>query len=298
MYEHMPRDASPLKKHIAESPKLRELRLRRRAKKRTSLMLVGAGVIVLCAGIVLLAHLNRFRIRSVVVEGNKVVDTDEVVAVADEVLSGAYAYLIPHRNAFVYPKQRLERRIAATFPRFRSVSASRIDMHTVRVAVSELRGIALWCGADAAAVEAACWFTDESGKIVSAAPTYSGNVYPRLYGGGIAAGDAAPLGKTFVPEADFRALLVFQETLESYGFSVRAIVLGAEERRMLIDLGKGRAAPVRFGATQDIARAAENLSLALDKPELAKKLQNDRVDLEYFDLRFDNKVYYKFAGQE
>ncbi len=295
----MPREVSTLKKHIEEAPKLRELREKRKAKKKRIAVWIAAGCVLVFGGVVYAAHLSRFAIRTITVVGNQVVDTDDVVATANAQLNGSYGYLIPRKNALVYPKQAIVRAVTAAFPRFKSVVVNRTDMHTIVITVSELRGHALWCGATATIdMQAPCWFTDDSGKIVSAAPQYSGNVYPRFFGGTLSASDAgAPLGKTFLDTATFQNLITFDQQLVTAGFSVKGITLGADEYDIVLDLGKGGTAPVRFKPATDFTTIEQNLGLALAKPELADLIKKDKVNLEYLDLRFDNKVYYKFSDR-
>ena len=76
----MKREVSPLKKHIEESPKLRALRQKRFARRRRLAILLGILFVVCLGGFIYATHLPRFEIGSVVVSGNKVVDTDSITA--------------------------------------------------------------------------------------------------------------------------------------------------------------------------------------------------------------------------
>jgi hypothetical protein len=278
---------APLKKHIEESPKIRALREKRRTRRKRIAIFFCVLVLALFGGFVYAARLPRFQIRAVNVSGNQVIDTEDIVTEVDRVLAGNYMYVIPRRNAFFYPKQKIAAILSATFPRFKSVLVSRTDLNMLAVAVTELRGHALWCVEG----DASCYFTDDAGKVVSLAPQYSGNVYPRFYGGSIDPNDANPLGKTFIDGTIFQKLLDFGEKLTDLGFHVKGLVIGTdEENTFLLDLGGGTTASVRFLKADDYKLLAANLASALPK------IEGDFSKLEYFDLRFDNKVYYKFSG--
>ncbi len=292
----MKREVSPLKRHIEESPKLRSLRDKRRKRRMRVCILLGALALLLAGGFVYASHLPRIQLETVTVSGNKVVDTEDVVDHVQALLSGKYLYLIPHRNAFLYPKEKILGDLAHSFPRFKSVGVYRTDTNTLAVTVTEVRGRALWCG-EKMADDAPCYFTDETGKIVSEAPMYSGNVYPRFFGGMIPAGFDSVLGQMFTDQTTFEDLLSFEIRVEELGFQVKGIVIGErEEDSLVIDLGAGRTAPVRFLKTADLRVLAGNLAAALKNPEVAKSMKESKASLEYFDLRFTNKVYYKFSS--
>lgn len=291
---------SPLKKHIEESPKLRELKRRRHARRMRFFALFGFLFLVLIALFIFAANHPRFQLTSVVVSGNEVVDADDVIAHADAFLAGKYLYSIPHRNAFFYPKKKILADLVESYPRFKEVAVYRRDLNTLLINVVELRGQALWCASETDSPEdARCYFTDDTGKIIDTAPYYSGNVYARFLGGGIAPEDSNPLGKNFITSAQFTALLSFASRITAMGFPVKSIHVGSadEEDSLSIDLGGGHTAKFRFLPSDDYGTIADNLALALSKQELGSAVKNDRANLEYFDLRFTNKVYYKFSDQ-
>ena len=305
----MKREVSPLKKHIEESPKLRALRERRIRRRRRVITALSVLFFVLVGATVYVSRLPRIQLNTVEVVGNKVVDTDDVVSHVEKYLSGHYAYLIPHRDALIYPKQKIVADLVKSFPRFDSVLVYRTDWHTLQVTVSEVRGRALWCGVTdtdlgAGATAQPCFFTDETGRIVSDAPHYSGNVYPRFFGGTISArsaplDDTNPLGASFTDPDTFQKLIAFQEAVANFGFQIKSVDIGTDtEDTIMIDLGSGKTAPVRFLKDDNFETLKGNLAAALSNPTLVSALKNDKQNLEYFDLRFTNKVYYKFSDQE
>lgn len=245
-------------------------------------------------------HDSRFLIATVTVSGNKVVDTEDVESHVNAYLQGSYFYIIPHNNSFFYPKEKIVADLTASFPQFKNIAVYRADMNTLLVSVTELRGYALWCGTDSATLDmsAPCYFTDDTGKIISTAPSYSGNVYPRFFGSSVISSGVNPLGQSFISADTFQQLLTFEKTVDTLGFSVKAIVIGDNgENSFVLDLGQGKTALIRFMSDADYATLAGNLSLVLAKNEIAALLKTDKAHLQYFDLRFDNKVYYKFSDK-
>lgn len=297
----MKREVSPLKKHIEESPKIRALKERRKKARKRWAALFCILVLALVVGFVFAARHPELQIVQVTVEGNRVIDAKDVIAIADADLSGMYAYVIPRRNAFFYPKKQITADIQRAFPRFNSLEIYRIDLHSIHIQVSEVRGSALWCGADTSNIsnDLPCWFTDGAGKLVSEAPQYSGNVYLRFFGGTIDQADMQVLGKSFIEPEAFLKLVAFGEKLSLLGFNVKALVIGPEaENKFVIDVGHGDTAMIPFLKADDYSLLAANLAAALSKSELAAKLKADKAHLEYFDLRYANKVYYKFSDDQ
>lgn len=294
----MKREVSPLKKHIEESPKIRALKERRKQARKRWTFFFGFLFVALVVGFVFTARHPKLQIRQAVVEGNQVVDTKDVVSLIDTDLSGMYAYVIPRRNSFLYPKHRIIADLRHAFPRFDSVEVYRTNLDSLLVKVSEVRGHALWCGDGTTTIsnDVPCWFTDGGGRIVSLAPQYSGNVYLRFFGGFIDPTDESVLGKSFMNPEAFQRLIAFGEDVSKLGFNVRAIVIGeGEEDSVVIDVGRGKSASIRLMKDANYGLLASNLSAAVGKPELAARLKADLSRLEYFDLRYSNKVYYKFS---
>jgi len=293
-------DISPLKKHIEESPKIRELKHKRHLRRVRLATLFGVLFATILGGFIYAVHYPKFQIRNIALIGNQVIDSEDVTLRIEKLLAGNYAYIIPHRASLFYPKKKIIADLAANFPRFSKILVYRTNLSTVLVTVTEIRGHALWCGNDTtfAGMSAPCYFTDTEGKIVALAPYYSGNVYPRFYGGSISGAEANPLGKTFLAPDTFQNLIEFDRAVTALGFQVKAIELGSSsEYSFVLDLGAGKTALLRFLAADNYATLVANLTASVGTDELKGALKADMANLEYFDLRFTNKVYYKFSDQ-
>ncbi len=275
---------------------MQKLRKKRMRVRRRILIVIGVGIVVLITGLIFASRIERIRIQNISVEGNQIIDTEDVTSIVEKRISGAYAYVIPRNNIFLYPKESIRDEIARTYPRFSSVVIDRVGTTGIRIRVSEERGTALWCGSDIQKTNNAsvCYFTDTVGLVIDSAPYYSGNVYVRFFGGTID-GENSPLGKSFIDQETFTELMDFTDAVAKLGFPVYAVLLGPDtEYSLLLDLGGTQMAVLRFRANADYVLLKNNLTSALTRTDLTEKLAKERAFLQYFDLRFSNKVYYKF----
>lgn len=289
---------SSLKKAIQESPKLQELRAKRISTRRRLSILFGVFFLTLLGAFIFFVHLPKYHLSNIVVIGNQIIGTDEIVDEVNSIISGNKLYVIPYKNAFFYPKARIIESLTQKYPKLNTIDVYRIGYKKIVVSVTERRGYALWCGQNALVNEEGevCYFTDNTGKIISLAPYFSGNVYPRFFGTALSISESEPLGKHFIDESQFQNLLAFQKRFNDFGFQVKSINLVSEtEYQLVLDLGNQKTANVRFLNNADYKLLANNLAVAMSKKEFADKLSKNRANLEYFDLRFTNKVYYKFS---
>jgi hypothetical protein len=292
------KEISSLKRHIEESPKLRDLKRKRHQKRVRFWVFVGIIFVLLVTGFIIASRAPRILIQNITVSGNQVVDTKDITDRVQSYLAGNYAYVIPRRNIFLFPKKKILADLAETFPRLRNISIKKTSLTAIAISVSELKGNALWCGMGTEKIDPSvqCYFTDTSGVIISQAPYYSGNVYTRFFGSTLLTSDQSPLGQMFIPADSFAKLLAFGEQVKSLGFSIKSIHISAGgEEAIVIDTGSGHTAPIRFLSDANYAILGANLASALGKKELADMVKTNLSKLEYFDLRFTNKVYYKFS---
>jgi hypothetical protein len=288
--------AHSLKKQIHESPEMQKLRKKRMRVRRR----IAIASIVFCiacmVGIVFASRLEHIRISEVSISGNKIIDTDDVLAITETKLSGMYFYVLPRNNTFLYPKKAIESELMRIYPRFNTVDVRRNGLNRIDIVLSEERGVALWCGVEIpASLNQDCYFTDTAGVIIDHAPQYSGNVYLRFYGGEIAS-KVPLLGQSFVSPEEFYRLTYFAEAIKKLGLPVYAVHIGVgEENDLLLDFTGKQKARFRFRATADYDVLIDNMTTALEQSSLRTRLAKEGPLLQYFDLRFSNKVYYKFA---
>ena len=196
---------------------------------------------------------------------------------------------------------------------FESINLSIKTNKTLEVSVTERKALYTWCGATPPTVANAsnqkCYFVDENGYIFDVAPYFSGEIYFKFYG---------PLAQTGLPdtltqnEADmdpsgfyfskqyFKQLASFKDILVGLGLKpVSLYVTGNGDAQVFLSSGTSLADGPKIMLrliADNFQSVAENLETALTTEPLQSEFANKYSSLQYIDLRFGNKVYYKFAN--
>ncbi|MEI6316718.1 MAG: hypothetical protein WCO65_03295 [bacterium] len=289
--------SNDLNKHIKELPNMQKLLHRRKVIHRYLRIFFSVVSIGIIVGIIFILRSSQMQIKTITVSGNEIINSSDVIADAKQSLSGSYLYLIPKTNIFFYPKNTVYNNLKKDFPRFDSIHMSLVNKTTLEIKVTEERGTALWCGQDVDIPDmtSQCYFTDTKGGVIDIAPYYSGNVYIRFFGGAISSDVTNPIGKTFIESDSYARLLNFAQNISSLGFQIQAVrITAGTDDFFILDLGDSHTAFVQFRKTDDYSTLYKNLQTAINKTDLSKNIEQNKKNLQYFDLRFTNKVYYKF----
>jgi hypothetical protein len=129
--------------------------------------------------------------------------------------------------------------------------------------------------------EEKCYFMDESGFVFDEAPYFSGEVYFKFYG----------------QMEDFHKLVSFKEIVENMKLDPVAISVeeNGDVKVLLSSRNSSETGPeIILKIDSDFQKVAENLQTALGTEPLHTNFKNKYSSLEYIDLRFGNKVYYRF----
>jgi hypothetical protein len=280
--------------------RIRELKEQRSRQVRLRLLVGLIALVIIVGSLVFISRTDQLQIKSVVVRGNYIVSSDDVIKAANDVLAQKYLWLLPKKNVFLYPNSLLTQKLHAAFPRFETISIHRENWSTLVIDVSERKNVYLWCDSLPLILTTGvpnCYYVDGHGYIFSRSPTFSGNVYFVFYGNyGWNDGDS-PVGKRILTEDTFKQVIRFKEGLEQkqlppHGFivyptGVDALLLSPQ----LNDSGQ----KIVFLNTQDIPTIYDNMISALASPDLEKNIVDHFDTLQYVDLRYDKKVYYKFG---
>ncbi len=280
------------------SDRIREIRQERKKHSRIRFLIASISIIAIIVSIILISRSSQLQISSIAVRGNYIVSTEEVRSTVEEILNKYYLYFFPKRNVFIYPNHSIKYQVTTNFPRFEKVSIDRVNWNTLIVDVTERKNLYLYCDALLTdLIEPNCYYVDAKGYIFSQAPTFSGNIYFVFLGNYGWADGESPIGKHIAPENIFSEIIRFKEGIQqrrltSYGFrsytdDTYAFLLSPsfeDDNQKII-----------FGTTDDIETVYSNLISALESDALSNELTDHFDKLQYINLQYGKKVYYKFS---
>ncbi|MDO8561280.1 MAG: hypothetical protein Q7S05_00435 [bacterium] len=233
-----------------------------------------------------LSYSQKFVIRDIAVQGTKEVPASLVRAYVETALYDGTNPLLARNNIFLYPRESIEEGISKYFPRIRTAKISREALlaQAITVTVAERQPFALWCGKVPDGAND-CYMMDDTGFVFASATSSPEFI---VFGGALAT-SSSPIGQTFMPEY-FPSALQFLKKLVLAGFSPVS-VFAKDEQEFSVQLKKGF--ELRALWSDDANTLVRNLELALSSDSLRGK----ESKLEYVDLCFGNRLYYKLKGQ-
>lgn len=285
------------KRNVLSSPRLTQLRRKRKRAFRIKFSIFFmAGVLVL-VGLSFATRINKLNIDKVMVEGNKVVETEDLEQEIKNDLSGRYFWLFPRTNFLIYPKNKIRNDLANKFKRVKKVSFNVENFKTLHVSIEEYEGKYLWCGIVIPVlnnnVEQKCYFMDSGGYIFDEAPYFSGQVYFKFFGG-INLQKEDPSGNYFAPEY-FGKIITLKDNMEKMNLKPTSFWFESQDEVDISLAGEPSMSPrVIFKIDSDYQKLTENLQAAISTEPLQTELKDKFYSLQYIDLRFGNKVYYRF----
>lgn len=276
-------------------------RLRRRKRKiffRKSSLLLALFVIVV-GGLIFLSWRPFLQIKEVSVAGINVLPENELLNEVEDVLGGRYLLVFPKRNIFLAPQRALEKNLKITYPRIETID---IDIDTKRklnIVLTEREGQYLWCDGVSVSAEqeqSDCYYMDDRGKIFDKAPYFSaGNIYFSFYGNISDDIEDQILGERYLSMEEFMKLTSFIDSLDK--MDIKSFACKEEGDDFILYLGTKKSSNMPYMSWRrdiDMAHLKSNVDSAFATEPFKTRYKDDFASLEYIDLRFENKVYYKF----
>jgi hypothetical protein len=238
-------------------------------------------------------------IEKIEINGTHVINNGEVEEKIKEDITGKYLYLFSKSNVFIYPEKKIYNNLIANFPRIESLSIDIDNLRTLKIEISERTGSYLYCGVSVPEVKEEvgenCYFINNDGYIFDKAPYFSGNVYFKYYLS-LIDGGVDPMGKQMLSIDRFHQLARFIDGITNLGFNPIYIVIEEDGTNSLyLENSSGGIAPkIIFKTENDLEVILNNFALSMKKKEFANEINGKYNTLLYIDLRFKNKVLYKF----
>jgi hypothetical protein len=270
---------------------------RSRKRRRTSLVLF-IFILFLIGGAFTCLWLPSLRIQHIEATGQ---DSDAVQGIADTVMASRVAYIFPRNSIFFFPEDALRAEILQQYPDISAVAISRVSFTSIAVNTIPREKAFIWCGEEyqSASVSTSstnsgapqCYEADGQGVVFAAlsadAATSTAPAILRIYGPltqGVSVQNP-PLGLHIEEASLLPNMFAFIKKLRGLSASVTTVVLRDDE----VDAYTTRGTRITYVIGRE--DMAEQLA-----ESAFPSLNLDDGTLDYVDLRFDGKVYFKKVG--
>lgn len=229
--------------------------------------------------------LPAVQLTDVRVSGLQTLDERDVRAHLAVSLGKKYALLFPRRSYFLLHTASLADGLRGAFPAIAGVDMEKTFPQILAVRITERNFWAIMCNTLQDVAPLACAALDETGFAYESAPLPQGNLILMLESDR----PSLEVGETRIDEGLVREMQALQRGIrEATGREVARF----EVRDRVSGEIRARAADgfmIWFKRGDDIANAMRVLKKVLDA-----EIGNRRENLDYIDVRFGNKVFYKF----
>lgn len=283
--------------------------VKRRNKKRIGRLMIWLFAVLIIGGLIIyLLYCPYLTIKKVVVQGNRVLETETVNAYLDQVLNQRYWHLFPKRNIFIYPKKQLAQELLSQFPRLADVSLGLGEFDELVVTLKERSSDLLWCpetgeetitGTSTSSSAGQCYFSDPSGFIFAQAPNFSGPVFVKV----ISPLPPNPLGFRPLLLDSYQVVSAFSRYLPkiftvtaNQNYRLLAVKIADPHTfvALVVDTTTNQQWSIYFDDEDSADDQANHLYTVLESAPFRKDMLDHKNQLATIDLRYGQKVFYTF----
>jgi len=253
---------------------------RRRALWLIFFALSAGTLIFFCLAFV--SQLRALSIQHVNVTGVSSLSTTAIQNLIVDAVSGNYLGFFSKANVLIYPKQKIIDTLYAS-PSVKHVSVSKDSFNVISIAVTGRSEASQWCEGGIGS-SSPCFSMDEAGFIFAPALAPSqGFIYRGLV-------TLDPVGKTLLPEADFKKIEFFVQELRGLSLAPREAVFESVDYATIVLAGGGK---LVINMSDDLSAVLSNISAIITDRTVTPSLSHFLSTLDYLKLDTGEKVIYK-----
>lgn len=265
--------------------------LKGRRKKFFIKILWGFLVFILfLIGLAFLSRIDDLEIQKISISGNDMVSSEEIVAEVDKALSQNRFLFFSGRNKLIYSKSSIEKAVKENVPRILSVDIKR-ESSLLNVHVVERERAYLWCG-EKLSSDTECYFLDKSGFIFDIAPQFSPGIYFTFY----SSIEGEPIGQYILNFDIIKDIDIFVEAISRIGLPINSLAyMGEGQYEFYTTFGSiTNPAKILFTKDQTLDEVFNKIASIIDEDPFKSDFESNGGRLEYVDVRFKNRVFYRF----
>jgi hypothetical protein len=233
----------------------------------------------LCGIITGLFCVDEFKIKNVTVSGVSVLSKEDIENKVKQIMSAKVLGIIPRDRIFYFPQKQIENILLEQFHRLSIADVQRDFPSSVLVGVEERKPVVLLC----LLVGKECFFVDKTGFIFERAPFFSSGVFLKFFD---ERATKTGIGEFLIGEETFNKLMAFKSFLED---------ISSTEIEKIYLKDNGICEFYTAGGWYLILDKNDDWALIHNNFTTFFKeiINNDKRDIEYIDLRFGNKIFFK-----
>lgn len=251
--------------------------------KRSLFWFAGIGLfLLLLAAAAYVANLPAFAVNDISVSGRDA-SAEEIREAVRAMLEGKFLLLIPRKNFFAVSGQRIADELQRQFPEIASVHVDKDFPHRIIIRAEGRHLWGVYCRREGALPPAECAYLDADGTAYEELEHFAGWLLPVIYGV-----SPARLGEPAVPPGMLGFFSDAQASLAGIGGKLLVLSFATstpDDARLSL----AEAWYLLVTRSRPVAEWMGTLRTVLEK-EIGER----RPELEYVDLRFGAKVFYKF----
>jgi len=229
-----------------------------------------------------------FKVKEIKISGSRAIGSDAIYQYLNDFRFKKVLIFFNRDNIFLLTKSKLKNILIDRFPRILSIQINKdIFKKNISIQITERKEVGIYCQAQNLSEEIleGCYYIDGEGVIFEEAPQTSGTlilVIKDYSGKEIKIRDSAIDKELIVKFIELRDILSSQFSLKALDFVIEKD--GTKDFRL--DTNEGWY--ILFDGSRDLESQIMALRLVLEE-----KIKEARKNLEYIDLRIENRVYYK-----
>lgn len=238
------------------------------------------GAVIFCAAIVgaiYVLRLPQLQIQEVRFSGLEALGEKELAEAVWKKLEGEYIFFIPRRSIILAGGNALEGELQNVFPRIKSISVRKVFPHMLEISVEERGIFGILCG------QSQCVYIDTSGFAYETAPNSTGALILKVQSDM----NEIVVGSQAVEPVLMERFGLLGKELKKIGLEAIGYEISQKNPRD-IRAKTNEGFEIIFNRDDDFQNVFRVLKTILDE-----EIKEKRSKIEYIDLRFGNKVFYK-----
>lgn len=308
------------------------VRLRRRKRLETSAFFL-CGFLFIFVGLAALSQIDYFLIKNIKISGLRTIKQEEIVGLVVENISGRYFKLFPKNNMFLYDSGKMETLLKDHFTKIKEADIRHESNNAINIYIKEREASFMWCGEDN---DRCYYMDENGLIFDTAPRFSNGVFLVFKGGVSSKGENINYIGKSIMTPENIKMMNIFKNRIEKIIFkhfkqnwkiSSFSLVAGDDifahmddeqggEWELMIaprteekysfrggdqsgGLLKEEKEGEWFGFGGDLQSAEANFDVTLGSQAFKEQLDNhdkNLAALEYIDLRFGKKVFYRFEN--